>query len=59
MPERRAPSIDIELRRRDAARVVAGDTTPEAYAAWMAEEEPFVADQRTWERADLIIHGSR
>jgi hypothetical protein len=24
----------------------------------MAEEEPFVAEQRTWERADLVVRGS-
>ena len=48
-----------ERDRRDAARVAAGETTRDDYAAWMAEEEPFVAEQRTWERADLIVHGSR
>ena len=46
-----------ERDRRDAARVAAGET-PDDYAAWMAEEEPFVAEQRTWERADLVIRGS-
>jgi hypothetical protein len=25
----------------------------------MAEETPFVADQRPWERADIVICGSR
>ena len=47
-----------ERDRRDAARVAAGETTPDDYAAWMAEEEPFVAEQRTWERADLVVRGS-
>jgi hypothetical protein len=47
-----------ERDRRDAVRVAAGETTPDDYAAWMAEEEPFVAGQRTWERADLIVRGS-
>jgi hypothetical protein len=25
---------------------------------WMTEEIPFVADQRTWERADVIVNGT-
>lgn len=25
---------------------------------WMAEEEPFLADQKPWERADLIVAGT-
>ena len=46
-----------ELDRRNATRVAAGEISPEDHAAWMAEEEPFVAAQRTWERADLIVPG--
>jgi hypothetical protein len=25
---------------------------------WMAEEEPFLAGQRTWERADMLVAGT-
>jgi hypothetical protein len=46
-----------ELDRRNAFRVVAGEISPDDHAAWMAEEEPFVAAQRTWLRADLIVRG--
>ena len=28
------------------------------YRDWMAEEDPFIAGQRPWERADLIICGT-
>jgi hypothetical protein len=47
-----------EAARRDAARVAAGETTPEDYASWMAEEGPFVARQRAWERAFVTVCGS-
>jgi hypothetical protein len=47
-----------ETARRDAVRVAAGETTLSNYAAWMAEEGPFVAAQRTWERAFVTICGS-
>jgi hypothetical protein len=42
---------------RNGARVAAGETTPENYELWMAEENPFVEEQRTWERADLVVAG--
>ena len=45
------------LDRRNAARVAAGEISPDDHAAWMAEEDPFVAGQRTGERADLIVRG--
>jgi len=44
--------------RRDAARIAAGETTRADYESWMAEEEPFVAEQRTWERAFTIVDGT-
>jgi hypothetical protein len=44
--------------RRDAVRLAAGEMSEEAYADWMAEEHPFVAAQRTWERAFAIVHGT-
>jgi hypothetical protein len=31
---------------------------PFDHAGWMAEEIPFNADQRTWERADVIVCGT-
>ena len=43
--------------RRDAARIAAGETDTATFEAWMAEEVPFVADQRTWERAFAVVDG--
>ncbi|GIJ55068.1 hypothetical protein [Virgisporangium aurantiacum] len=43
--------------RRDAARIAAGETDTATFDAWMAEEIPFVADQRTWERAFAVVDG--
>jgi len=57
-----------EAARRSAARAAnppaadlankAIDGTPFDEKAWMAEEIPFNADQRTWERADIIVCGT-
>lgn len=47
-----------EAARRDAVRVAAGETTASDYAAWMAEEAPFVSAQRAWERAFATVCGS-
>jgi len=47
-----------EAARRDGVRVAAGEITPSNYAAWMAEEAPFVAEQRAWERAFVTVSGS-
>jgi hypothetical protein len=44
--------------RRNAARVAAGEADPVNFTAWMAEELPFVADQRPWERATIVVAGS-
>ena len=46
------------LERRDAARVQAGEISPAAYASWMAEERTFLAADRPWERADLVVAGT-
>jgi hypothetical protein len=46
-----------DIDRRNAERVAAGETTPENFAAWMAEEDPFVEAERTWERAAFVIAG--
>ena len=45
-------------RERDDARISAGEITPEDYARWMAEEHPFMAAERPWERAIAIVRGS-
>ncbi|MEU8235021.1 hypothetical protein AB0C12_35970 [Actinoplanes sp. NPDC048967] len=46
-----------DVDRRNAERVAAGETTPADFAEWMAEEDPFVAAERTWERAAFVIAG--
>jgi hypothetical protein len=51
-------SDQAELERRDAVRVQAGEISPEDYASWMAEERPFLAADRPWERADLVVAGT-
>jgi hypothetical protein len=57
-----------EAARRSAARVVnppaadlankAVDGAPFDEEAWLAEEVPFNAAERTWERADIIVCGT-
>lgn len=43
---------------RDEVRIAAGETTRELYDLWMVEENPFVEEQRTWERAFLVVDGT-
>ena len=50
-----SPQEDID--RRNAERVAAGETTAADFAAWMAEENPFVEAERTWERAAFVVAG--
>ncbi len=49
-----------QTERRNLDRVGRpGDSpTVEAMRGWMAEEIPFVAEQRTWERADVVVNGT-
>jgi hypothetical protein len=49
-----------EAERRSLARVgqPGGPRTVQDLREWMAEEEPFLADQRPWERADLVVAGT-
>ncbi len=49
-----------QTERRNLDRVGRpGDSpTVEAMRGWMAEEVPFVAGQRPWERADVIANGT-
>lgn len=46
--------------QRSLARVGAPGESPTLAAlhGWMSEEMPFVADQRTWEHANLIVNGA-
>jgi hypothetical protein len=49
-----------ETERRSLARVGQPGQSPTvaAYRGWMAEEGPFLADERPWERADLVVCGT-
>lgn len=49
-----------EAGRRSLARLgqPGGPRTVRDLREWMAEEEPFLADQKPWERADLIVAGT-
>jgi hypothetical protein len=49
-----------EAERRSLARVgrSGGPRTAEAYWEWMGEENPFLAGERTWERADMLVAGT-
>ena len=50
---------DLDVtERRDRQRINAGEIDEQGYEDWMAEEVPFQATERTWERADLIVAGS-
>lgn len=50
---------DIVVReRREAARIVAGETAAEVSVNWLREEGPFIADQRPWERAFAVVSGT-
>jgi hypothetical protein len=49
-----------EAGRRSLARVgqPGGPRTVRDLREWMAEEEPFLADQKPWGRADLVVAGT-
>lgn len=49
-----------EAEQRSLARVgqPGGPASVRALREWMAEEDAFLADQRPWERADLIVAGT-
>jgi uridine kinase len=53
-------SDQAEAERRSLARVgqTGGPRTVQNLREWMAEEEPFLAEQRPWERADLVVAGT-
>ena len=43
---------------RDEVRVAAGEISATSYANWMAEENAYMAAERPWEHADLLVDGS-
>jgi hypothetical protein len=53
-------SDEREAERRALARIGKPNESPTLrhHREWMAEEIPFNAAQRTWERADLIVCGT-
>jgi hypothetical protein len=55
--DRRRLARDRDPDAFDLANQAPGGTPPD-HAAWMAEEIPFNAAQRTWERADVIVCGT-
>jgi uridine kinase len=42
---------------RDASRIAAGEISAASYMRWMAEENAYMAAERPWEYADLIVDG--
>ena len=46
-----------ERLRRDDGRVAAGEISREDYDGWMAVENPFLAADRPWLRADVMVAG--
>ncbi|MEJ7702642.1 MAG: hypothetical protein WKF47_02700 [Geodermatophilaceae bacterium] len=61
-PGRRAlGAADLgETQRRNWSRIgqQAGAATAQDLTEWMAEEDPFQAAHRTWERADILVAGT-
>ena len=55
--ERRRLARDLNPDALDTANKALGRSAPD-HAGWMAEEVPFNAAQRTWERADVIVCGT-
>jgi hypothetical protein len=55
--ERRRLARDLNPDALDMANKALGGSAPD-HAGWMAEEVPFNAAQRTWERADVIVCGT-
>lgn len=43
---------------RDAVRIAAGEISAVSYAGWMAEENAYMAAEKPWRHADLIVDGS-
>ncbi|MEO6714662.1 MAG: hypothetical protein ABIM89_14715 [Mycobacteriales bacterium] len=50
--------VDLdEMERRDEVRIAKGEADADIVEAWQAEELPFMAAERPWERA-MVIAGS-
>jgi GMP synthase (glutamine-hydrolysing) len=47
-----------ETARRHEQRVAAGELSPQGYRSWMAEEDPFVLQERVWSRATIVVCGT-
>jgi hypothetical protein len=47
-----------EAERRGILRDGGTDAAAESWREWMAQETPFFADDRPWERADLFVCGT-
>ncbi|MET0694745.1 MAG: hypothetical protein ABWY56_12505 [Propionibacteriaceae bacterium] len=43
---------------RDDDRIAAGEVTKEIFDSWMAVENPFLAADRPWTRADVVVAGN-
>ena len=48
----------VDLEHREAVRVAQGEVNKSNQDQWQLEEVPFLADQRPWERATLIVAGT-
>ncbi len=48
----------VVRHQREAARIAAGETAAEESERWLREEIPFVAAQRPWERAHIVVSGT-
>jgi energy-coupling factor transporter ATP-binding protein EcfA2 len=48
----------VEAERRGVAREGGDQAAVDFWNEWMAEELPFLQDQRPWERADFIVCGT-
>jgi hypothetical protein len=48
----------VAAERRGIARDGGDDAAASFWHEWQQEEEPFLADQRPWERADVIVAGT-
>jgi hypothetical protein len=47
-----------QAQRRGIARDGGDRAAADFWQKWMAEEVPFLADQRPWERADVVVAGT-
>ncbi|MGC4105570.1 MAG: hypothetical protein QM753_04335 [Thermomicrobiales bacterium] len=53
--------VQSDIREAERRGIIRDGDTPEACAfwdEWMAEEIPFLADDRPWERAEVIVCGT-